>query len=79
MTNLEILFGGAWMAFLFIVLMLWSMVWKGLALWKASRNGDKAWYIALFLINTAGILEILYIYIWGKKKAKPTISKPEQM
>jgi len=42
-------------------LLLWHIVWKGLALWKAAGNQQKNWFIALLLINTAGILEILYL------------------
>jgi hypothetical protein len=50
------------------ILMVWSFVWKGLALWQAARNGHKGWFVALLLINTLGILEILYIYIFGKQQ-----------
>lgn len=49
-------------------LVLWSVVWKGMGLWRAAQNGDKAWFVVLLLINTLGILEILYIYVFGKKK-----------
>jgi methionyl-tRNA synthetase len=44
------------------------MVWKGIALWRAGRNGNLGWYIVLFVINTAGILEIIYIFVFGKRK-----------
>lgn len=57
-----------WMSFLFAVLMVWSLVWKGLALWKSSQNKEKWWFIALLFINTLGILEILYIYVFSKIK-----------
>lgn len=50
-------------------LALWSMVWKGLALWKAARNTHKAWFVVLLVVNTCGILDILYYYVFGKKKA----------
>jgi hypothetical protein len=50
-----------------LVLVIWSLIWKGIALWKAARNSDKAWYIVLLLVNTAGILEIIYIYGFSKK------------
>lgn len=52
----------------FILLLIWSLAWKGVALWKAGRNNDLAWFIILFLINTAGILDILYIVIIGKRE-----------
>lgn len=51
-----------------LVLLAWSLFWKGWALWRAARNGHKVWYVVLLLVNTVGILEILYIYIWGKPK-----------
>ncbi len=50
------------------VLAIWALIWKGFALWKAARNGSKPWYIALLVVNTVGILEILYIFVFSKKK-----------
>lgn len=53
---------------LFWLALVWSMVWKGIALWKAGRNGQLGWYIAMFVVNTAGILEIVYIFVFGRKR-----------
>lgn len=53
--------------FLFLVL-LWVLPWKGVALWKAARNRHKRWFIALFLLNTLAILEIIYIFYFSKPK-----------
>lgn len=53
---------------LFSVLILWTLVWKGIALWKAAHREHKWWFIALLVINTAGILDILYIYVFSKQK-----------
>jgi hypothetical protein len=53
-----------------LVFVLWSIFWKGWALWIAARNGSKTWFIALLVINTVGILEILYIFIFSKRKKK---------
>jgi hypothetical protein len=50
----------------FLLLLIWTLVWKGMALWKAARVGSKPWFIVLLLINTLGILEILYIYIFSR-------------
>ena len=50
------------------VVIIWSLIWKGLALWRAGQNGDKAWFVIMFLVNTVGILEILYLYHFAKKK-----------
>ncbi len=51
----------------FIVLGIWSIIWKGISLWKAAKNGSKTWFIFLLITNTLGILDILYIYIFSKK------------
>ena len=51
-----------------IILVAWSVFWKGMALWKASREQHKAWFVVLLLVNTIGILEILYIYVFSKMK-----------
>lgn len=64
-------FGAGWFAgigiFFFLVIAVWSLIWKGLALWKAAREGSKEWFVALLIINTIGILEILYLYVFSKK------------
>jgi len=60
-------------AIVFFALMIWSIIWKGLALWKAAQLSDKYWFIALLIVNTAGILEILYIYIFSNKKEQSEI------
>jgi len=52
---------------LFTVLAIWSLIWKGFALWRAARNGSKPWFIVLLIVNTVGILEILYIFLFSKK------------
>lgn len=39
------------------------------AVWKAAKLSQKYWFIALFLLNTIGILDILYIFVISKKKA----------
>ncbi len=61
---------GSWVMLLFLAFIIWSFIWKGLALWQAARNGHKGWFVALLLINTLGILEILYIYVFGKAPKK---------
>lgn len=58
---------GGWWWFLFGALLIWSLVWKGMAMWKAARVGHKEWFVALLVLNTAGILDILYLYVFSKK------------
>lgn len=55
---------------LFILLVLVSLALKGFALWHAARRNEKWWFVALLLINTLGILELVYLIffakVWGK-------------
>jgi hypothetical protein len=44
-----------------IIFTLWSLFWKGMALWHASKNKQPIWFIALLIIHTAGILDIVYL------------------
>jgi hypothetical protein len=59
-----------WIGVLLIPLMIWSLFWKGWALWKAAKNDSKVWFIVLLLINTVGILDIIYIFLVAKKKSR---------
>ena len=68
---------------IFLIAMIWVMVWKILALWRAARKNDKFWFIVIFVINTLGLLEIAYYFylsrydwsqIWTKLKLD-TIAK----
>jgi len=50
------------------LLAIWSLTWKGIALWKAARNASKIWFIVMLIVNTSGILEIIYIFFFSKRK-----------
>ena len=56
---------GAAFGFFLLPLLIWSLAWKGLALWHAARRNEPYWFVALLVINTAGILEFLYLYAFG--------------
>ncbi len=51
---------------LLVIIYIWSFFWKGLTLWRSSRNNQKYWFIALLVINTLGILEIIYLSLFQK-------------
>lgn len=51
-----------------VLVMVWTLYWKGRALWTSARAGSWRWFIALLLINTLGILEILYLYVFHRPK-----------
>lgn len=47
---------------------LWTLPWKGVALWRAAHRNEKKWFIALFILNTLALLEIYYLLVWTKRK-----------
>lgn len=57
-----------WVAFGMAILAVWVLCWKGLALWKASQNKSMPWFVAILVLNTLGVLEIIYIFFFSKKK-----------
>ena len=58
-----------WLAIILAV--VWSLVWKGVALWHAGRNAHLGWFITLFIVNTLGILEIIYIFAFRRVVPRP--------
>jgi len=53
-----------------LLLILWELVWKGFALYRAGRKQQPVWFVLLLLLNTAGILPIIYLIISRDKKVK---------
>ena len=45
----------------------WSIFWKGFALWRAARGKQKYWFIAILLLNSLGLLEIIFLAFFQKK------------
>jgi methionyl-tRNA synthetase len=54
----------------FALILLWVLPWKGIALWKSARNGHKYWFIALLVVQTFAILDIIYIFLIAKRKTE---------
>ncbi|MFA6521625.1 MAG: DUF5652 family protein [Candidatus Gracilibacteria bacterium] len=58
-----------------ILLVIWTLFWKGLALWHAGRRGQPWWFVVLLVLNTLGILEIVYLFAIVKMKFSKLFSK----
>ena len=50
-----------------VLLIVWTLLWKCYSVWLASKNNHKKWFVALIILNTLGILEIIYIFKVAKK------------
>lgn len=58
---------------LILPFIIWSVFWKGWALWKSAGKRQLIWFIILLLFNTLGLLEIAYIFYlnkWGLDNGK---------
>jgi len=61
---------------LIATIVLWTLFLKAFSLWYAARGGQKWWFIFLLIINTAGILEIIYL-IWFRPPSTKDTSEKE--
>jgi methionyl-tRNA synthetase len=44
-----------------VIAAVWETVWKGIALWRAAHRNEMGWFIAVWIINSVGILPIYYL------------------
>jgi hypothetical protein len=51
-----------------LILIAWETVWKGIALWRCGRNNQLAWFVVVLIFNTVGILPIVYLVFFQKKR-----------
>jgi methionyl-tRNA synthetase len=63
----------AGLGLIFLVIGVAVISLKGYSLWTAAKRDEKWWFIILLVINTMGILELIYLYFvankWGKSEA----------
>jgi len=57
------------------LLILWEGFWKGLALWHSGRRGQSVWFVILIVVNTIGILPIIYLFAVAHLKVSELFSK----
>jgi len=50
-----------------VAAIVWTLAWKGFALWRSAELKQKWWFIAFLFINTLGILEIIYLLLIARK------------
>lgn len=55
---------------IFLPLIIWETIWKAFGLWYSARDNKKVWFILILILNTLGILPIIYIFLIKKQKKK---------
>lgn len=48
-----------------IPLLVIELVLKGITLWKSAQRKEKGWFVALLIVNSAGILPLIYLMVHG--------------
>lgn len=61
--------------FIFLLFLVWTLAWKAIALWHAARHGQRGWFVALLVLNSVGILEIIYLLYFAKDDTSGDRSK----
>jgi hypothetical protein len=56
------------------VIIIWTIAIKGYSLWHAARNDQKAWFATLLIINTLGLLELVYLIWFRSNQSSSSIS-----
>ncbi|MBS3116501.1 hypothetical protein J4421_02790 [Candidatus Woesearchaeota archaeon] len=57
------------LAVIFSIIFLWTMIWKGIALWYAAKYRQKGWFVVLLFLQTSGVMEIIYLFFFrGRRK-----------
>ena len=56
-------------------LLMWEGFWKGLALWHSARRDQSVWFVVLIVVNTAGILPIIYLFGVARLRFSELFSK----
>lgn len=51
-----------------LLLVILDSILRGIALWRSARMGQKWWFVALLVINSAGILPVVYLLAYRPKK-----------
>lgn len=61
----------------FVIVFLLTTAVKAFALWHAARNKQVFWFVALLVLNTLGILELVYLLAFRKDKQSYASPEPD--
>lgn len=63
----------------FYLVLLFDLLLKGITLYKSARKDQRIWFVALLVVNSMGILPIIYLFlnkdIGFKAQTKTTAKK----
>lgn len=53
---------------LIAIISIWSTLVKGVALWRSANLKQRNWFIVMLIVNTIGLLELVYLFRFAKKR-----------
>lgn len=48
------------------LLIVWELAWKATAMWRAAHNNERGWFVILLVVNSVGVLPIVYLLVRKK-------------
>jgi len=51
-----------------VPIILFDLVFRAIAMWHAARNSQRYWFIVLAVINSVGLLPIIYLLFFKNKR-----------
>ena len=64
-----------------LVVIVWDLIWKAIALWRSARLGHKYFFVILLIVNSVGIVPIvylLYLKYYYNRKVTPAVIAPKR-
>jgi Family of unknown function (DUF5652) len=71
MTYLDQSLPWGWIGALIVLITIVDLILRGLALWRSARAGQSGWFVALLIVNTAGILPAIYLLLHRNSQSSP--------
>jgi hypothetical protein len=60
---------------LLIPFAIFDLILRGFALWKSAKKDQNMWFIALLVVNSMGILPLIYLILNRDQKEAPKKTK----
>lgn len=75
MTNFSVFFNNPANQPFILILLVADLVLRGIALYKSAKKEQKVWFVALLIVNSVGILPLIYILLDKRAQAGKTVAK----
>lgn len=62
-----------------IIGIIWELIWKAAALWRAAQDEHRVWFAVILLLNTLGVIPILYLLLHSSRSYKRERSSYENV